>query len=151
MSNDWFSVERRHHFFSPYEKRIGWKWRKKEKKKNSTRVTNCRVDRFRSNASITRGAKSLIDSVMARSWSPRYEKSLAPPSRVKFCRVNHNVTSIQPDRDWQSASTRAFNESPLSARCVRAERERARARGEPGCCWHPLVARAGTLYERSRV
>ena len=61
----------------------------------------------RSILAIKRGAKSLIDS--ARSWLPRYEKSLSPPSssRVKFCRVNHNVTSIHPrDRDWQSAYTR---------------------------------------------
>lgn len=27
-------------------------------------------------------------------------------SRVKFSRVNHNVTSIHPDRDWQSTYTR---------------------------------------------
>lgn len=81
----------------------------KEEEKKIARVWRIVAsDRFRrSNARIKRGAKSLIDS--ARSWLPRYEKSLSHPSssRVKFCSVNHNVTSIHPrDRDWQSAYTR---------------------------------------------
>lgn len=65
---------------------------------------------------------------MARSWSP----ATKIPSPVKFCRVNHNVTSIHPDRDWQSAYTRVHARlmnlpCPLGA-CTRARR---------GCCWHP--------------
>lgn len=92
-------------------------------------------DRFRrSNARI----KSLIDS--ARSWLPRYEKSLSHPSssRVKFCSVNHNVTSIHPrDRDWQSAYTRVHARlmnlpCPTLHVSGRNASVRARARGARG-------------------
>lgn len=136
----------RYHFlFSTKKKRrknrVKMTEKGKEKKKIARVWRIVASDRFRrSNARIKRGAKSLIDS--ARSWLPRYEKSLSPPLpssfRVKFCRVNHNVTSIHPrDRDWQSAYTRVHARlmnlpCPTLHVSGRNASVRARARGARG-------------------
>lgn len=133
----------RYHFlFSTKKKRRKnrVKMTEKEEEKKIARVWRIVAsDRFRrSNARIKRGAKSLIDS--ARSWLPRYEKSLSHPSssRVKFCSVNHNVTSIHPrDRDWQSAYTRVHARlmnlpCPTLHVSGRNASVRARARGARG-------------------
>lgn len=64
-------------------------------KEKKYRVTNCHVDRFRrSNARATRGEKfNRFGSIVVATI-----REIPPP--VKFCRVNHNVTSIHPrDRD----------------------------------------------------
>lgn len=93
----------RYHFlFSTKKKKEKEQGENDRKRKRKKKQHACDELSRRSIPAIKRGAKSLIDS--ARSWLPRYEKSLSPPLpssfRVKFCRVNHNVTSIHPrDRD----------------------------------------------------
>lgn len=66
------------------------------------------------------------------------EIPLPSPPPVKFCRVNHNVTSIHPrDRDWQSAYTRVHARlmnlpCPTLHVSGRNASVRARARGARG-------------------
>lgn len=131
----------RYHFlFSTKKKKEKEQGENDRKRKRKKKQHACDELSRRSIPAIKRGAKSLIDS--ARSWLPRYEKSLSPPLsssfRVKFCRVNHNVTSIHPrDRDWQSAYTRVHARlmnlpCPTLHVSGRNASVRARARGARG-------------------